>query len=58
MTLPALPLRAGHLAMADVIDWYMAHYAGRDETRSQRLGWWSSQVGSIALQWFASRRAV
>lgn len=49
-TLPVLPLRAGHLPMAEVIDLYMAHYAGHDETRTQRLAWWSSQVGAIALQ--------
>ena len=34
----ALPLRAGTLPMAELIDLYMAHYAGRDCTRTQRLG--------------------
>lgn len=48
--LPALPLRAGAMPLAKLIDLYMAHYAGRDGTRLQRLAWWSSQVGSIALQ--------
>jgi integrase len=47
---PALPLRAGHLAMGDAIDLYMAHYAGRDSTRVQRLSWWKAKLGAIALQ--------
>lgn len=45
-----LPLRAGGLSIADVIDLYMQQYAGRDTTRMQRLTWWRSQVGTIALQ--------
>lgn len=45
-----LPLRAGHLPIGDIIDLYMQHYAGRDSTRVQRLGWWRGQVGSVALQ--------
>lgn len=47
---PTLPLRSGDMPMTKVIDLYMAHYAGRDPTRTQRLAWWSAQVGSIALQ--------
>jgi integrase len=47
---PALPLRAGTMALSELIDLYMAHYAGRDTTRVQRLGWWRSQVGALALQ--------
>jgi len=43
-------MRVGSIAMADLIDLYMTHYAGRDDTRVQRLGWWSVQVGSVALQ--------
>lgn len=50
MELPALPMRQGTLALADLIDLYMAHYAGRDSTRVQRLNWWRHQVGAIALQ--------
>ncbi|MBS0448587.1 MAG: site-specific integrase [Proteobacteria bacterium] len=38
------------MAMPDVIDLYMAHYAGRDDTRAQRLGWWREQLAAIALQ--------
>ncbi|KAB2871044.1 MAG: site-specific integrase [Burkholderiaceae bacterium] len=49
-SLPHLPLRAGHLSAGDLIDLYMAHYAGRDSTRVQRLTWWKSKLGAIALQ--------
>jgi integrase len=45
-----LPLRQGSITMADLIDLYMAHYAGRDTTRRQRLTWWSERIGAIALQ--------
>lgn len=48
--LPTLPMRAGDLALARLIDLYMAHYSGRDETRLQRLTWWKSKVGQLALQ--------
>lgn len=48
--LPVLPLRAGTLPLSEVIDLYMAHYAGRDTTRVQRLSWWRAQLGAIALQ--------
>lgn len=47
---PALPLRDGALTLARLIDLYMAHYAGRDTTRQQRLAWWSARLGQIALQ--------
>lgn len=45
-----LPMRVGHLPLADLIDLYMAHYAGRDTTRVQRLSYWKARVGAIALQ--------
>lgn len=48
--LAPLPMRAGHLPMGDVIDLYMSHYAGRDDTRRQRLGWWKQQLASVTLQ--------
>jgi hypothetical protein len=48
--LPCLPMRAGDLPVAELIDLYMAHYAGRDPTRVQRLGWWSAQLGHVRLQ--------
>lgn len=47
---PDLPLRAGHLLMPEVIDLYMAHYAGRDPTRQQRLLWWSQRLRNCTLQ--------
>jgi integrase len=49
-TLPELPLRAGSTPVAQVIDWYMAYYDGRDSTRVQRLSWWSVQLGHVPLQ--------
>lgn len=36
--------------MRDIIDLYMAHYAGRDSTRVQRLTWWTTQIGGVSLQ--------
>lgn len=50
LTHAPLPLRAGALTIADLVDLYMAHYAGRDETRQQRLTWWVNQVGQTSLQ--------
>jgi integrase len=47
---PALPLRDGGMALGALIDLYMAHYAGRDTTRVQRLAWWNAQMGTLALQ--------
>lgn len=48
--LPTLPLRDGAIAIAALIDLYMAHYAGRDSTRVQRLTWWRQRLGTMALQ--------
>jgi integrase len=50
MAPPALPMRVGTITVAALVDLYMAHYAGRDCTRTQRLGWWSRQLGHVALQ--------
>jgi hypothetical protein len=47
--LPTLPQRAGHTLISDLIDLYMAHYAGRDVTRLQRLTWWSKRIGAKPL---------
>jgi len=52
-TLTTLPMRTGSMPLSELIDLYMAHYAGRDTTRVQRLTWWSNQVGSITLEDFA-----
>ena len=46
----ALPMRAGQILLRDLIDLYMAHYGGRDDTRVQRLTWWTAQAGGVALQ--------
>lgn len=45
----ALPLRAGHLTITELVDLYMAHYEGRDPTRQQRLSWWIGQIGGTRL---------
>ena len=45
--LAPLPMRAGHLPMAEVLDLYMAHYAGKDCTRVQRLSWWKARLGPV-----------
>ncbi len=49
LELPTLPLRAGQLPLAGLIDLYMAHYAGRDTTRVQRLTWWKVRLGALPL---------
>jgi len=48
--LPALPMRAGEIKLAALINLYMAHYDGRDSTRLQRLTWWTNRIGDVALQ--------
>jgi len=45
-----LPMREGALLVAALIDLYMAHYAGRDTTRVQRLSWWRERLGTLTLQ--------
>lgn len=44
-----LPNRDGSITIADLIDLYFQHYAGRDTTRAQRLTWWRGQVGHLRL---------
>lgn len=48
--LPALPLRAGTIAVRDLIDLYMAHYAGRDASRVWHMNWWAARLGDVQLQ--------
>lgn len=48
--LPALPLRHGALPVAELIDLYMAHYAGRDPALATRLRWWAARVGSMPFE--------
>lgn len=44
-----LPMRDGGITIAALIELYMAAYAGRDVTRTQRLTWWTGQVGALRL---------
>lgn len=46
----SLPLRAGQLTAGELIDLYMAHYAGRDMTRASRLTWWARQIGTMPIE--------
>jgi integrase len=48
LTRPAA-LRDGSVTLGALIDQYMAQYAGRDKTRTQRLGWWRDRLGSVTL---------
>lgn len=45
-----LPMRAGELTVAQLIDLYMQRYEGRDVSRVHRLAWWRRALGSIQLQ--------
>ena len=45
--LPPLPMRQGTLPLGELIDLYMAHYAGRDPAIAQRLHWWSARLGAL-----------
>lgn len=45
----ALPMRDGAITVARLVDLYMAHYAGRDGSRLQRLSWWSAKLGELTL---------
>lgn len=47
--LPQLPQRAPSLPVGELIDLYMAHYAGRDSSRVQRLSWWRQRLASVEL---------
>ncbi len=49
MSAAELPLRAGHLTIAALVDLYMAHYEGRDTTRVQRLSWWVERLGGVRI---------
>jgi len=45
MSAAQLPLRDGTTPLAQLIDAYMAAYAGRDTTRAQRLAFWRGALG-------------
>lgn len=42
-------VRDGAVTVHELIDLYMAQYAGRDPTRPQRLAWWDGKLGHIRL---------
>jgi integrase len=44
-----LPLRDASVTLAQLIDLFMADYAGRDDTRAQRLAWWRGHLGAVTL---------
>ena len=44
-----LPPRDGSATISALIDDYMAVYAGRDSSRTQRLGWWKARLGQVTL---------
>jgi integrase len=48
--LQALAQRPHALSVREVIDRYMAQYAGRDMTRGQRLAAWQAMVGDFTLE--------
>ncbi|MGD9944474.1 MAG: hypothetical protein AB7S98_14670 [Burkholderiaceae bacterium] len=41
--------RDGNLTVTELVDRYMAAYAGRDDSCGSRLRWWVGQVGSVRL---------
>lgn len=48
-TFPTAPNR-GDLTVREVIDAYMASYAGRDKSRAARMAYWNGTLGSIKLR--------
>lgn len=44
-----LPMRDSTITVSNLIDLYMAQYAGRDGSRLQRLSWWSAKLGDLTL---------
>ena len=45
-----LPSRDGSVKIGALIDDYMAAYAGRDSSRTQRLGWWKARLGAVTVE--------
>jgi hypothetical protein len=48
--LRALSVRPEALTVQQVIDRYMAQYAGQDPTRTQRLSAWVTMIGEFTLE--------
>ena len=49
VALVPLPQRDPSVTVSQLVDLYMAHYAGRDPTRPQRLRFWQEQIGTLTL---------
>lgn len=47
--LDPLPLRAGDITIARLVEFYMAHYDGRDRCRARRLQHWVDRLGHLTL---------
>ena len=41
--------RDGAIPIGELIDDYMAEYAGQDDSRPQRLRWWTAKLGNVRL---------
>jgi integrase len=41
--------RTGEITIREIVDRYMAEYAGQDTSRAQRLSWWCAKLGNITL---------
>jgi hypothetical protein len=41
--------RTGEITIREIVESYIAEYAGRDTTRVQRLTWWLGRLGGVTL---------
>lgn len=46
---PSPGVRDGQATISGIVDAYMAAYAGRDSSRTQRLGFWVAKLGQVTL---------
>lgn len=44
-----LPVRSADIPLRNLIDLYLSQYEGRDQTRIQRLTWWTDRLGDVRL---------
>jgi integrase len=44
-----LPKRDGKILISSLIDDYMFSYAGKDQSRGQRMRWWQTRIGHLRL---------
>lgn len=47
--IPTSMQRTGQITIREAIDLYMLAYAGRDNSRTQRMQWWSAKLGCLTL---------